>query len=80
MRFDDCGFPARRIGADAENVIWEEVGGSGSPGVVPVLVGLVLLIPSFPGDCGAAVDHVPPAAVVGGEDEVEGGCGLAVLE
>ncbi len=57
---DAGGFPTGAGGFRAEEVAGEEVGGGGSPGVVPVLVGFVFLVPSFPTDGGAAVDHVFP--------------------
>ena len=73
-------FQPASSGSDAEHEAGQQIGGRGAPGMVPILVRLVFLVPSFPSDRRAAFDHVPPAAVGRGGDQSERFLVTAVLK
>jgi hypothetical protein len=70
-------------GLSPMNEARNDVRRSGSPRVVPVLIGLVVVSPSLHRDGGALGDHVPPMAVVGGgsvSHQADGMVFLAAIE
>ena len=74
------GFPARRNRPCAEYEPGQQVRRCGTPGMVPILVGFVFVIPGFPGYRRAALHHVPPAAIAGRDHLSERDVGCVVLE
>src|SRR6202789_1026628 len=80
MWLDQSSAPTRLQRLRAQHEAWQKVRWGRTPGMVPILIWLVRLVPGLPGDGRAALDHVSPASISRSGHQTQGGRTLVVLE